>query len=139
MLALQDKVRDALRESGAIVPGYPERPVPAEFTAEETANIRQWGSWYPYLPHLTIGTLNEREKLGCTLASAAQLFPLLPPRIVSNRMSLALTGGEWGVSETVESYNLMPPDPGALPATARESSDQPGDQRRAPQNAGAAL
>ncbi len=139
VLALQDKVREALRESGALVPGYPKRPEPTQFTSEETANIRQWGSWYPYLPHLTIGMLSEPEKLGCTLASAAQLFSLLPPRIVTNRMSLALTGGEWGVSETVESYNLMPPDPGALSATARESPDQPGGQRRAPQNAGAAL
>ena len=114
VLALQDKVREALRESGTLVPGYPKRPASAGFTPEESANIHQWGSWYSYSPHLTIGTLNEREKLDRTLACAAQLFSLLPPRIVADRMSLALTGDEWGVSETVESYNLMPPDPGAV-------------------------
>jgi 2'-5' RNA ligase len=113
VLTLQDQVRDALGEVGAVTPGYPKRAPDVEPAPEEAANIRQWGSHYRYLPHLTIGVLAEREKLGRAMQVAAQLFPTLPQRIVADRMSLALIGDEWGVSETIESYNLLPPYQGA--------------------------
>ena len=114
VLTLQDQVRDALRGVGAATPGYPVRAAEASVTPAEAANIRQWGSYYAYLPHLTVGIVAEREKMGRTMEVASQLLSMLPSRIVADRMSLALIGDEWGVSETIESYNLMPPEPGTM-------------------------
>ncbi|MDP2858539.1 MAG: 2'-5' RNA ligase family protein [Bacillota bacterium] len=126
VLALQDRVREALHEAGAVTPGYPVRATETTVTPAEAANIRQWGSYYPYLPHLTVGILSEREKLGRAMEVAAQLLSMLPSRIIADRMSLALIGDVWGVSETIESYNLIPPEPGATaPGTAPPGTTPP--------------
>jgi len=112
ILELQARVAEIVRAARARVPGHParRREIPVPPSAGEIENVRQWGSYYPYSPHITLARRLAPGEIDGMLREAEKAFAGLPDRILADRMSLAQIEAGFTMSETVEYFGLVAED-----------------------------
>lgn len=111
MLELQAKVRKMVKATGASAPGYPPTYKPVGgLTAEERSNVEQWGSYYPFFPHITLARRLGAGQVEKVIEAGRRLSSLVPKSILIDRISIEHLGScadmEVGASETLASFAL---------------------------------
>lgn len=105
---LQQKVSSLVRALGAETPGMPRRLCAAPLTEDEKKNINQWGSYYPFVPHITLARGLAPDEAARCISAGQGWRSIVPRRIMADRISCSLFWEGAGFPESLEIFHLAP-------------------------------
>ncbi len=108
MMQLQRKVRELAQAIGADLPGLPKRYDAEPPSAVELKNIRQWGSYHSFVPHITLANNLEPDEHRRACEVGQELFSGLDRHVLADEITCSLFSEHSGFPEKLESFKLAP-------------------------------
>jgi 2'-5' RNA ligase len=110
---LQARVREIVGKTCDIQCDYGNytKPDGTRLSPEEIESMKEWGSYYPFAPHMTLAQHLSPGQLGRVEALGARALPELPERLMAGYMSLAVFESDSPVSETIEAMSFAEAEP----------------------------